>query len=201
MTRRLTLALAALWLLIASAAFVGTYLANAAHAASRPAAQLPASTAGHAPDPSPVVRVGQRTGAPWSTARAPHGQAIPSPSPVATETPGRGLTPGRTPTPSVQASLELAGVATWYRGVPGQAAAGPALRAALGPGWRGRDVLVCATSAGEQASSTVCARVQLTDWCACMDRPGGPTLVDLDRRTFALLAAVGRGVVTVWVTP
>ena len=38
----------------------------------------------------------------------------------------------------------LSGTATWYRYRSGQAAAGPALRAFLGRGWRGSVVHVCA---------------------------------------------------------
>jgi hypothetical protein len=35
------------------------------------------------------------------------------------------------------------GAATWYDYVPGGAAAGPALRRALGAGWRGTTVMAC----------------------------------------------------------
>ena len=81
----------------------------------------------------------------------------------------------------------ISGQATWYRWRPGEAAAGPRLRAALGSRWRGRLVRVCA---GES-----CLRVRLTDWCACP----GERLVDLDRRAFARLAFPSRGVVRVTV--
>lgn len=84
----------------------------------------------------------------------------------------------------------MAGVATWYAYVQGQAAAGPALRALLGPSWRGTVVTV--TAGGGPA-----VQVRLTDWCACADRPGGPTVIDLDRRDFAALAPPSRGVVQV----
>lgn len=83
------------------------------------------------------------------------------------------------------ASLE--GVATWYRYVPGQAAAGPRLRAMLGE-WRGQSVAV--TANGRRIVVT------LTDWCAC----GGDRIIDLDRRDFAKLANPSVGVLRVSVS-
>lgn len=77
----------------------------------------------------------------------------------------------------------ISGQATWYRWRPGEAAAGPRLRAALGAGWRGRLVHVNGIP------------VRLTDWCAC----GGDRIIDLDRRTFARLALPSRGVIEVHV--
>lgn len=85
-----------------------------------------------------------------------------------------------------QGRVRLSGTATWYAWRPGQAAAGPALRRALGPRWRGRSVTVCAAA---------CVRVRLTDWCAC----GGGRVVDLDARSFARLAPLSRGVLKVTV--
>lgn len=83
------------------------------------------------------------------------------------------------------ASGSVTGKATWYVWHPGQAAAGPALRAALGKNWRGAYVRAC--------TATRCVRVRLTDWCAC---PGG-RVIDLDVRAFATLAAPSRGVIRV----
>ena len=40
--------------------------------------------------------------------------------------------------------LTLRGIATWFNSPAGVSAAGPDLRAALGPGWRGTTVRVCA---------------------------------------------------------
>jgi len=76
----------------------------------------------------------------------------------------------------------MTGIASWYRYVVGGAAAGPRLRAALGPGWRGRSVTVCAA---------ICVQVRLSDWMAA-DR-----LVDLDSRSFSRLAPLSRGIVEV----
>jgi len=87
---------------------------------------------------------------------------------------------------SARQGPSLSGQATWYRWRVGEAAAGPALRKALGPNWRGRWVRVCAGDA--------CVRVQLTDWCACQPMT---RLVDLDGRSFARLASLSRGVVAV----
>ncbi len=77
------------------------------------------------------------------------------------------------------------GQASWYRYVPGGAAAGPRLRSALGPGWRGSTVTVCAA---------VCLRVTLSDFMRA-DR-----LIDLDSRSFAALAPLSQGLTEVTVT-
>jgi hypothetical protein len=42
---------------------------------------------------------------------------------------------------------------------------------------------------------------QLGDWCACADRPGGPTLIDLDDDAFRALAPLSVGTLAVTVTP
>ena len=89
----------------------------------------------------------------------------------------------------VSSSAGLTGPASWYRWHPGEAAAGPGLRAALGPDWRGR--LVVVTRAGSSVT------VRLTDWCGC---PGG-RLIDLDSRAFAALAPLSRGVIQVRIAP
>ena len=83
----------------------------------------------------------------------------------------------------------IKGVAVWYDYVPGHAAAGPLLRRALGPTWRGTVVRVCH---GDR-----CTRAVLSDWCACS---GGRRLVDLDVRTFARLADPSVGVIRVTVS-
>ena len=81
----------------------------------------------------------------------------------------------------------IRGSATWFAAPSGTAAAGPALRAMLGKGWRGQTVQVCAGGR--------CVRARLTDWCAC----GHGRVIDLDRRLFAELAAPSRGVLRVTV--
>ena len=90
----------------------------------------------------------------------------------------------------------LSGVATWFRSPAGVSAAGPALRRALGPGWRGTSVAVCVTGDGPAR----CVETVVSDWCACGDRPGGPTVIDLDDNAFADLAPLGAGVLAVEVT-
>ena len=99
-----------------------------------------------------------------------------------------------TPTPKVSAGRQrlARGWATYYAYHRGQAAAGPALRRALGARWRGKRVTVCADG--------TCLRVRLTDWCACGDRHGDPTIIDLDSRDFARLASLGTGILKVRVT-
>jgi hypothetical protein len=120
-------------------------------------------------------------------------------SPAATQVP-RTLTPATrapSPAPSVPRPVSVApvrvptaskagisGIASWFRSPAGVSAAGPALRTALGPGWRGRQVAVCA---GQH-----CTTVVLGDWCACSGR-----VIDLDDNQFAQLAPLSRGVVEV----
>lgn len=119
----------------------------------------------------------------------------------------RELTFRPTPTPPVHAitqepilAHQLKGIATWYclLGVsPCQAAhqrgrfaaAGPALRLALGPSWRGRVVAVSVP--GESPIF-----VTLTDWCAC---PSGHT-IDLYAEVFSLFKPLSEGTTDVTVS-
>ena len=96
------------------------------------------------------------------------------------------------PVESPAAAASLRGTSSWYAYVAGQAAAGPALRRALGDSWRGTVVVV---SAGERM-----VRVRLTDWCQCYAGTATERIIDLDRRDFAVLAAPSRGLVPVVVT-
>jgi len=90
---------------------------------------------------------------------------------------------------SVVLALALIGTATWYGTGPGagHAAAGPELRRALGPGWRGTTVQVCADR---------CVTVVVDDWCGC---PGG-RVIDLSDEDFARLAPLSVGVLRVTVS-
>jgi hypothetical protein len=108
----------------------------------------------------------------------------PPASPVATyNAPSASIAPTVAPTPTVKPTRSpepfVVGIASWYRWHPGEAAAGPALRKALGPTWRGTVVTVC----GEH-----CLKVVLTDWCQCYQGTERERLIDLDRRAFAGLA-------------
>jgi hypothetical protein len=82
----------------------------------------------------------------------------------------------------------LDGYATWYATGGMTGAAGPLLRVG---DWRGRTVTVCAET---------CIDVTLSDWCACGDRHGKPTLVDLSDEAFAALSPLSRGVLPVSVS-
>jgi hypothetical protein len=85
----------------------------------------------------------------------------------------------------------LGGWATWHDNGAGlYAAAGPELRRALGPGWRG--TVVDVTGPGG-----LVVRVPLTDSCACGERHGLPTFLDLSADAFAELAPLGWGIVAV----
>jgi uncharacterized protein YbjT (DUF2867 family) len=87
-------------------------------------------------------------------------------------------------------SSPVSGEATWYATGPGagHAAAGPALRAALGPNWRNSRVQVC--------SHTGCTVVRVDDWCGC---PNG-RVIDLAPPDFARLAPVSAGIAHVSIT-
>lgn len=141
-----------------------------------------------------VMGCGSVEAQPQSAYKPASGPWRPIPAPEATPAPSEAPSPSyeapqRT---SVRAVItvprSLTGVATWYDYVPGGAAAGPALRAAIGKGWRESAVRVCA--AGR------CVKAVLSDWCQCY----GTRLVDLDRRGFAALADPSLGVLSVEVT-
>lgn len=87
---------------------------------------------------------------------------------------------GETPQPRIVDGIS--GTASWYRYIPGGAAAGPALRRFLGPHWRGGIVRVCA---GE-----TCVVAALSDFCRC--DTGAEKLIDLDLGLFVALAPPGR---------
>ena len=101
------------------------------------------------------------------------------------------------PTLTESPSPSVAGRASWYHWRPGEAAAGPALRALLGPNWRGRTVLVSQRTCNGTSCSTTTSKVRLTDWCQCYRGEARERLVDLDRRTFALFASPSRGLVRI----
>ena len=135
--------------------------------------------------------------------RAPR---FPSPSPAASAVPSPTPTTAPAPTarfvaPSVPAVVSkpasLSGRGTWYcssgsactRGFPASgayAAAGPALRAWLGAGWRGTVVRVC--------SGGRCIQARLVDACICA------SVIDLYASAFAQLAPLSTGVLTVTVS-
>ena len=98
-----------------------------------------------------------------------------------------------TPAKTVEPVQAVKGVATWYDAPSKRdAAAGPALRKALGSDWRGSYVWVEANGHS--------VLVQLTDWCACGERNGRPTLLDLDDVAFSRLAPLSVGVLDVVVS-
>lgn len=97
-------------------------------------------------------------------------------------------TPKPTPKPTqkpvqkqpILTGKSLVGIATWYCDPPISgcmkihptggyyAAAGPSLRKALGPNWRGTVLTVCGSSKHHIAINCVFG-VVLADWCACGD--------------------------------
>lgn len=86
----------------------------------------------------------------------------------------------------------LHGVASWY-GTGTVAAAGPALRRSLGPGWRGELVRV---SSGPRS-----VIVRLSDWCQCYRGTKGERVIDLGADAFRELAPLAVGVLHVEVSP
>lgn len=124
---------------------------------------------------------------------APTETPSPTPLPTRARTPSPKPTPAATPTKTPRPRHYLAGLATWYNDGPGYyAAAGPALRRAIGPGWRDRIVTVCVRRC--------ITGVRLSDWCACGKRNGRNTVLDLSLFTFARLGPPGRGVMEVTVS-
>ena len=166
-----------------AATLAGMLIALLMVAAIAPAAWLPTPRPSPQPDPPsggmtterisplPSPETAARTGTPDGPAPL---VALPEPSGTGTAALAEDADP-----------IALRGIATWYDYRRGHAAAGPELRRALGAGWRGTAVLVCADR---------CVRVVLSDFMVA-DR-----LIDLDRRSFAVLADPSRGILAVTVT-
>ena len=143
----------------------------------------------------------------WQPIPSPAASADPSPTPttayVSLPSPVIGVAPRPTAVAKAVASKpasppahRIAGQGSWYcsstspctKGYPSglYAAAGPALRAFLGSGWRGSTVTIC----GKQS----CIRATLIDSCTCA------RLVDLYSMAFQQLAPLSRGVVSITVS-
>jgi len=83
-------------------------------------------------------------------------------------------------TPVSHSGHSLSGTATYYAYVPGGAAAGRALRSAIGPHWRGTRVTVCYRGN--------CVSVVLSDYEASTNPK---KIIDLDTRSFIALTGPG----------
>jgi hypothetical protein len=115
-------------------------------------------------------------------APSPSVRAVPSVAPVR---PRAAASPNVT---TVGLPEPVTGTASWFRSPVGVSAAGPSLRRALGPGWRGTRVRV----AGPAGSAVT----TLGDWMRA-DR-----LIDLDDDVFpAVCGPLSRGICRVEVTP
>lgn len=90
---------------------------------------------------------------------------------------------------AVAARGSLTGRASWYHAQGNIAAAGPRLRDALGPDWRGQ--LVRVTAGGRSVV------VRLVDWCQCLRGQRGERVIDLGSEAFAQLAPLPSGIVRV----
>lgn len=97
-----------------------------------------------------------------------------------------------TPQATTTTTKQLKGLASWFWTTPGHAAAGPKLRALLGPHWRGHKVEVCATR---------CITVILDDWCQCYRNTKSERVIDLSGADFKALAPLSRGILKVSITP
>ena len=144
-------------------------LGSTVHARLRGEARRPTRT----PDPGPIAE-------PWvlgATAGDRARPSLPVPPPIAVQRPSSGTSAGTT---SLHHSIS--GRASWYcaaglsactsshpdtTGFNAYAAAGPRLRAALGPNWRGMVVTVDGI------------RVTLIDWCQCYEGQPSEKLLDL----------------------
>jgi len=140
------------------------------------------TTDGVSPVPSPDSAARTEVPAP---ARAVTPAPRVTPKPKATRT-----RPAPTAKPRTAVLLRgtLRGNATWFASPQNVSAAGPALRRAIGPGWRGTRVRVC--------SGGRCAWTVLGDWCACRR---GNRVIDLDDNVMAALGGIDRGVIPVTV--
>jgi hypothetical protein len=175
----------ALWLLLATAVAVGVLVGSLLATAIAPDARA-ASRA--APESIPAVSR-PVAGSVALDDLAQRGQPDSHPgSPTASPVPG-GITPspavtGSSPEPTrkPRTATILRGIATWFNSPAGVSAAGPDLRAALGPGWRGTRVRVCA----ERCVTTVLGDFMRAD-----------RLIDLHAPLFARLAPLSRGVLRV----
>ena len=115
------------------------------------------------------------------------------PSPVVAILRGsRDGSPRHVPMPALQPAHDArSGVASWFAAPDATAAAGPALRAFLGPSWRGQRVRV---SAGGRS-----VVVRLTDWCLCVVGRS-ERLIDLSATAFSRLAPLSVGLMRVEVS-
>lgn len=114
---------------------------------------------------------------------------VPTATPVRVPTaPTTGLDATPLPALTVDGGVAISGSASWFRSPRGVSAAGPALRTALGSGWRGSRVRVTGP-----AGSAV---VTLGDWMRA-DR-----LIDLDDDVFPdVCGPLSKGICRVEVTP
>ena len=175
-------------------ALSGMLVATLLLAAIVPAAweSAPGGAVLHSGQPAgPVLSVSGIEGEAPAAPLRPASSTLPAPASLPI-VPAVGTNPARDLPGVVSRPAHLTGLATWYDWRPGEAAAGPALRRALGADWRGQRVTVCTAAIGRS-----CVTVTLTDFCACGDRNGQPTLIDLDRRAFAQLASPSLGVLLV----
>ena len=193
MTRAGCTALALSWLVVALIFGAGVLVGRAS--ASRPApestpAASPRQGDGGPPRPSAVAlaRTGQPDSHPGArpAARVRSGFAPPSWAPVTATIPTTGLMPAAQ-VPSGAAGTTLRGWASWFRSPSNVSAAGPRLRAALGPAWRGVHVRVCHA---DRCTLTVLGDTMRAD-----------RLVDLDDDAFRALAPLSVGVLRVTLTP
>ena len=108
-----------------------------------------------------------------------------SPSPAAAPQSEAGTSSGA-PQPSGEVGTALVGGwATYYATCAECAAAGPLLQAAFGPDWQGRWVTV--------ESRHGKALLRLVTSCACGDRKGRPTVIDVSREAFGELSPYPAG--------
>ncbi len=187
MTTRLALALAAGWLLLVGALVAAGLLLHlllpdpAAASAFRPAPASSSPSGESAPSVAPLGR----TGTPRDSGLVP-AAVTGDDRPAGAPAPSAAASPQPAPTVGAPVTGRIVrGVATWFRSPQGVSAAGPRLRSALGPRWRGTTVRVCAGEA--------CVVTMLGDFMRA-DR-----LIDLDAPLFARLAPLSRGILTVTV--
>jgi hypothetical protein len=114
--------------------------------------------------------------------QAPAGEEAAASPPAAP--PAAPATPDPTRAPG---AVIVTGRASWYGTGPGagHAAAGPALRSALGKHWRGTHLTIWYGKAHVD--------VVIDDWCQCSYRKPGEKTIDLSDEDFGTLTDFGKG--------
>jgi hypothetical protein len=152
----------------------------------------PLGSAGNGGSKEPARPPATEQASAWTSPTVPP-SILPSP---ATTAPAPRSTPKASIRPCclVPPVLAARGLVTWQPISGYRASPGPLIRS-----WgvrQGEALRVCNLQS-QVGKSITCVRVTVFGWCACGDRPGGRTLLDLSSAAFARLAPLSAGVISV----